>query len=76
MNIKAWMRFVCCTALPRQLNGESSLIECAIRDQHLERLRAEIHPEWAGPVKIRLEIRRGDVVSEIARYAEESVGPI
>ncbi|AMV28887.1 Universal stress protein family protein [Gemmata sp. SH-PL17] len=44
----------------------------AARALQLERLRAEIHPEWIGPIELRLEVRTGDVVAEIARYADES----
>lgn len=44
----------------------------ATRALYLERLRAEIHPEWVGPIELRLEVRTGDVVTEIAQYANES----
>ncbi len=38
----------------------------------LDRLRAEIPAAAAGPTELRLEVRRGDVTAEVARYAAET----
>lgn len=33
-----------------------------------KRLHAEVHPEWAGPIEFGYEVRRGDVLTEIASF--------
>lgn len=38
----------------------------------LRQLQAEVHPEWAGAIDLRTEVRSGDVAAEIARYAREN----
>jgi nucleotide-binding universal stress UspA family protein len=38
-------------------------------DEYIRRLRAEVYPEWTGPVGLNFEVRRGDTVAEIANYA-------
>lgn len=52
--------------------GHSPSDPAVARALCLERLRAEVHPEWIGPIEVRLEVRHGDLVPEVARYASEA----
>ena len=42
----------------------------------LARLEREMHPEWQQALKIQAAVRRGDVATEVARFAQEEVADL
>lgn len=57
-----------------RIGAEGLIPPAVVADEnarHLDRLRAEVHPDWVGPIDLRLEVRRGGVTEEVARYAAE-----